>query len=85
MDGPFPLIEVFGSMGTVLTSTEGQRKGPYLDSGEFNRTSSNVIFAGGKHYQMKVTAGDDGAPNPNAACKFCLALFFFSCLVFISS
>lgn len=77
MDGPFPLIEVFDSTGTVLTRTEGGRKEPYLDSGEFNRTSSKVVFAGGKHYRMKITAGDDGAPNPNAACKFCLAVFFF--------
>lgn len=85
MDGPFPLIKVFDSTGTVLTSTEGGRREPYLDSGEFHRTSSKVVFAGGKHYRMQVIAGDDGAPNPNAACKFCLALLFFSCLAFITS
>ncbi|KAK3831743.1 MAG: hypothetical protein JOS17DRAFT_802673 [Linnemannia elongata] len=41
MDGPFPLIKVFDSTGTVLTSTE---------------------------------AGDDGAPNPNAACISSIAV-----------
>ncbi|KAF9545016.1 hypothetical protein EC957_011513 [Mortierella hygrophila] len=74
MDGPFPLIEIFDSTGTALTSTEGGKKKPYLDSGEFNRTSSKVVFAGGTHYRMKVTAGDDGAPNPNAACISSIAV-----------
>ncbi|KAG0289905.1 hypothetical protein BGZ96_006622 [Linnemannia gamsii] len=73
MDGPFPLIDIFDDKGTLITSTAGS-KSPYLDSGKFDHTSSEVVFAGAPHYRMKVTAGDDGAPAPNAACISSIAV-----------
>ncbi|KAG0271546.1 hypothetical protein BGZ95_000638, partial [Linnemannia exigua] len=71
MDGPFPVFEIFDATGTVITTEAGRK--PYLDSGEYNRTSSKIAYSA-PYYRMKVTAGDDGEPSPNAACISSIAV-----------
>ncbi|KAK3841242.1 MAG: hypothetical protein J3R72DRAFT_475681 [Linnemannia gamsii] len=71
MDGPFPIFEIFDATGTVIT--KATKRTPHLDSGEYNRMSSKIVHSA-PYYRMKVTAGDDGDPAPNAACISSIAV-----------
>ncbi|KAF9134953.1 hypothetical protein BGW39_005250 [Mortierella sp. 14UC] len=71
IDGPFPVFEIFDATGTVITKAANRK--PYLDSGEYNRTSSKIVYSA-PYYRMKITAGDDGEPSPNAACISSIAV-----------